>query len=117
DQRLRFRRLQSFDARAVVTYDVKRLASSARMRADDRVRHRWIAVDFRLGRRKGTLAPGKIEDGASSLDAAPERLRQRVPRCGGAGELGIAQRQPKQVSHLQRTQYRPARRARRVAHV
>ena len=43
--------------------------------------------------------------------------RQGLVRRGGAGELGIAERQPEQVGDFARVEHGPARRPRRVAHV
>ena len=78
---------------------------------------RRIAIDLRLGGRKGALAAAEIEDRAPAVDLLPQRLRQCVPGRGGAGEFGIAQGQAVQVGNFERVEHRPARRPRRVAHV
>ena len=82
-----------------------------------RMANRWVTVDFRLRRRQGPLASAEIEHGSPSFEAALHRVGQGIPGRGGAGELGVSQREPVQLGDLDGVQDGPARWSRGVAHV
>ena len=73
----------------------------------ERMAHRWIAIDFRLGRRRDRLRPGSRTRLAGLRDAL-HRIGQGLPGRGGAGELGVPQREPVQLGDLDGVQDGPA---------
>src|SRR5207245_5735026 len=101
----------------VVAHHVEALATGRRVSPHDLMASRGVAVDFLLSRRQGPFASAEIEHGPPALEGARHRVRHGVPGRGGAGELGVAEREPVQLGDLDGVQDGPARRSRGVAHV
>jgi hypothetical protein len=78
DQRLSFFLIYALDPNAVVAHNVQAFAAGIGMGPDDRMPHRRIAVDLRLGERAGTLAATEIEDRMAAIDPVPDRCGQCV---------------------------------------
>src|SRR5450631_4524309 len=91
NQRLGFVPLQTFDAGAIVSHDVQALFPGVRMRSNDRMHHRWIAINLLLRGRKGALATSEIEHSTPPFNPALDRFRQCLPRRLRTGKLCVTQ--------------------------
>ena len=87
---LGFGLLNALDAGAIVAHDVKAFPPGMGMRPHDRMGDRRVAVYFRLCRRKGPLAAGKVENRPPPLDPLPQQPGQGIPCRGRAGEFRVA---------------------------
>ena len=92
DHQFGFFQFHALNTRRVVPHDVEALLAGNGVRADDRMRNLWKAVNLLRGNRIQTLAGGAIESRSAARERSFHRIGESVIDLVGSCEAGISTR-------------------------